>query len=489
MTIQAVFFDMGGTIENFWHTPELRLNATPGIQQRLLDAGIDLHLTNEQLYELVTAGLFRYHQWSMQTLDELPPQRVWREYVLDGCPVDAEKIDSIAEDLMVYIETHYYHREMRPEIPAVLAAIRAMGLKIGLISNVNSRGQVPYNLDQYNIRHYFDPIVLSSEYGRRKPDPAIFHYAARLANVPTSECIHVGDRISRDVVGARKAGYRMVIQIRHDLPSSEEDEGAAPDVLIENMTELLDILRVELGSSTGLNGKKEVASNCIRALLFDAGDILYFRPQRDRKFNTFLKDLGLDDEDSHAAERKSILQRAYQGWMNQEQYQEAILRLYGVAEPEDIQRGKKILDEEDNNIQFFPGVRKTLIALKDQGFLLGIITDTALPVHVKLSWFERGGFGDVWDSIVSSRELGMRKPNPKIYQAALHQLGLPAGQAVFVGHKASELEGARAVGMKTIAFNYEEAAKANYYIETFRDILKVPILANNPSEQATTQHD
>ena len=69
---------------------------------------------------------------------------------------------------------------MRPEIPEVLAALREMGYKIGLISNVNSRGQVPKNLSQYEIKHFFDPIILSSEYGRRKPDPAIFHHAARL---------------------------------------------------------------------------------------------------------------------------------------------------------------------------------------------------------------------------------------------------------------------------------------------------------------------
>ena len=98
---------------------------------------------------------------------------------------------------------------MRPEMPAVLEAIKQMGLKIGLISNVNSRGQVPTNLKEYGIFHYFDPIVLSSEYGRRKPDPAIFHYAARLANVPASTCLYVGDRIVRDIDGAQRAGFGM----------------------------------------------------------------------------------------------------------------------------------------------------------------------------------------------------------------------------------------------------------------------------------------
>jgi putative hydrolase of the HAD superfamily len=95
--------------------------------------------------------------------------------------------------------------------------------------------------------------------------------------------------------------------------------------------------------------------------------------------------------------------------------------------------------------------------LKD-GYMLGIVTDTANPVHAKLSWFERGGFGHVWDSIISSKELGTRKPDPKIYHAALQQLGLTPDQAVFVGHKASELDGARAIGMKTIAFNPDRDA-------------------------------
>ena len=72
---------------------------------------------------------------------------------------------------MVWIETHYYKRQMRPEIPSVLDSNPKMGYKIGLISNVNSRGQVPLNLTQYGIKHYFNPIVLSSEYKRRKPDP------------------------------------------------------------------------------------------------------------------------------------------------------------------------------------------------------------------------------------------------------------------------------------------------------------------------------
>jgi putative hydrolase of the HAD superfamily len=476
MTIRAVFFDMGGTIETYGWTPELRLQETAGIRQRLVEAGISLGLTDKQLYETISAGLDAYHQVSLQTMDEFPPARVWSEYVFAGCPVDQESLAAIAEDLMVFIETHWFQRAMRPEVPGVLDAICKMGLKIGLISNVNSRGQVPANLELYGIRHYFDPLVLSSEYGRRKPDPAIFHYAARLANVPTGECAYIGDRIARDIIGARKAGYRLAVQICHDFDHGEDDSGATPDAIIDQMTEILEILRVELNNSTDSMPEKG-SKNPIRALLFDAGDILYYRRNNRSKLVAFLDEIGLPNKNLPLARRTALRDQAYQGLINYDQYQEAILRFYGITRPDQIARGKQILDEEANDVQFFEGVPQTLSSLKEEGYLLGIITNTALPVHVKLNWFERGGFGDVWDSIISSRELGVRKPNPKIYRIALQQLGVSAGQAVFVGHNSSDLDGARLVGMKTIAFNYDGRAKADFYIDQFSDLLAVPIIS------------
>jgi HAD superfamily hydrolase (TIGR01509 family) len=476
MTLRAVFFDMGGTLETYGWTPELRLQETAGIRQLLGEAGISLDLTDQQLFEIISAGLDAYHQVSLQTMEELPPPRVWNEYILPGCPVDRERLAAIAEDLMVFIETHWFQRAMRPEVPGVLEAIHKMGLKIGLISNVNSRGQVPANLELYGIRHYFDPIVLSSEYGRRKPDPAIFHYAARLANVPTGECAYIGDRIARDIIGARKAGYRLAVQICHDFDHGEEDSGATPDAIIDQMTELLEILRVELNNSTDSMPEKG-SKNPIRALLFDAGDILYYRQNSSSKLAAFLDEIGLPYKELPLDKRTALRDQAYQGLINYDQYQEAILRFYGITRPDQIARGKRILDEDANNVQFFEGVSETLSSLKDAGYLLGIITDTALPVHVKLNWFERGGFGDVWDSIISSRELGVRKPNPKIYRIALQQLGVSADQAVFIGHKSSELDGARLVGMKTIAFNYDGRAKADFYIDQFSDLLAVPIIS------------
>jgi putative hydrolase of the HAD superfamily len=471
MNIHAVFFDMGGTIETYGYTRELRLAATPSIRQFLVQAGIDLQIDDAQLYEVISSGLQRYKQWSIQSMDELPPHRIWLDYVFAGLAVDRKRLAAIAEDLMVEIEKQFYRREMRSEIPQVLQAIQGMGLKIGLISNVNSRGLVPANLKAYGIEHYFNPVVLSSEYGRRKPDPAIFHYAARLANVPTSQCLYVGDRVTRDIDGAFRAGFGKAIQIRHDFQHGEDDSGAAPDAVIENMTELLDILRAE-----GNCAPAQAAPGKIRAFIFDAGDVLYFRPRRGSKLAAFLKELGLELPPGFAQEKKAIEHQAYRGQITHDEYREAVLRMVGITQPDLITRGKQILIDDDADVAFFEAVPETLRALKKQGYLLGIVTDTANSVSAKLSWFERGDFGHVWDSIVSSLELGTRKPDPKIYQAALCQLGLQADQVVFVGHRTAELAGAQAVGMHTIAFNYDHDAPADCYIAKFGDLLNVPFL-------------
>jgi HAD superfamily hydrolase (TIGR01509 family) len=167
---------------------------------------------------------------------------------------------------------------------------------------------------------------------------------------------------------------------------------------------------------------------------------------------------------------------AFVGAISQQEYRTEILRSYGVTRPAEIERGLQIIAGEDEDLEFFPGVPETLKELKARGYLLGIVTDTAASISAKLRWFERGGFGNVWDTVISSLEIQARKPDPRIYQAALCQLGLAAQQAVFVGHKISELDGARAVGMHTVAFNYEQDAAAEYYIERFGGLLDVPLI-------------
>ena len=61
---------------------------------------------------------------------------------------------------------------------------------------------------------------------------------------------------------------------------------------------------------------------------------------------------------------------------------------------------------------------------------------------------DHGPFGrPLFDDIVHSHEVGMRKPNPAIYQLALARLGAEPGRTAFLDDVLSNVVAAEAVGM------------------------------------------
>jgi putative hydrolase of the HAD superfamily len=474
MTLKAIFFDMGGTIETFQFTREYRIKKIHLIRECLEKAGIQPSVSDTQLADKITEGAMTYLRWNLESNIELKPSEIWSKYFLIGLSVSSKALAPIAEELAFIYETQLFLRELRPEIPRVLEEIKRMGLTIGCISNTQSHDQVPHNLLAYGILDYFDPIVLSSVYGRRKPDPSIFYYAARLANAPTSSCAYIGDTINRDILGARRAGFHLAIRILHDFSNCESDNGTEPDHVIHTMDELIPILKQEIENDS----KHQVFSKKrrIKALFFDAGDILYIRPQKNQNFENFLKMHNITLQPDFETESKKIRELAYSGQIKRYEYYKKILQLCGITSPKELAEGISAMGEDDDTVEIMDGVPETILKLKNEGYFLGIITDTALSVSQKLKWFEKYGFGHVWDIIISSREMGIRKPSPIMYEKAITQTGIQASEAIFVGHKKTELDGAKAVGMYTIAFNYEKDALADVYIQDFRDLLKVPIL-------------
>jgi putative hydrolase of the HAD superfamily len=239
-TIRAVLFDMGGTLEELYSDEAIRLEAASGLRELLRQRGVDPGLSLPDLESTVSSGLAAYQAWRDQSEIELAPDIVWSKYVLgDQCP-SRERLLASAEEIAFFYETHNHTRRLRPEAPAALAALRRLGFRLAIISNVNSRSLVPRKLAEYGIAHYFDPVVTSSGLGWRKPNERIFHEATHLMHLPPHACAYVGDTVSRDVIGARRAGYGMAIQIRSFLTdrSDQGTEDVPPDAFIQDLREV-----------------------------------------------------------------------------------------------------------------------------------------------------------------------------------------------------------------------------------------------------------
>jgi len=79
------------------------------------------------------------------------------------------------------------------------------------------------------------------------------------------------------------------------------------------------------------------------------------------------------------------------------------------------------------------------------------------------SWgndYPRDGWDEMFDVVVISGEVGMRKPEPRIYEHVVAQLGVPASACVFVDDIPAYVEAAAAVGMVGVRHTSYETTRA-----------------------------
>lgn len=143
-------------------------------------------------------------------------------------------------------EVTHYHRALRPKVKEMLEGLKGLGMKLGVISNTAALYQVFRTLEEYGIRDYFQDVTLSSVTGMRKPAPDIFRVALCQLQSAPEECVYVGDTVSRDIIGSKRAGFAKAIQICSRL-TREKDCGVRrefePDYMVEDIYDVLPILR------------------------------------------------------------------------------------------------------------------------------------------------------------------------------------------------------------------------------------------------------
>jgi putative hydrolase of the HAD superfamily len=251
MSIDTILFDMGGTIEDVRYDRALRIKAFPGILAILERGGVRLPgsknpALRDGLLDTILSRNAEYKSWSEARQIELPPIDIWTDWNLKDFGASRRDLEPIAEELAYCWETTFFSRIPRPDALTTLEAIKARGYKMGIISNTSSATQVFRTLEAYGMEHYFESVTLSSIEGVRKPAPAIFANALRTINSRADTTAYVGDTLSRDVIGSKKAGYALAIQIESFLTSGSDRAVSAdsvrPDYKIGRLFEIVAIL-------------------------------------------------------------------------------------------------------------------------------------------------------------------------------------------------------------------------------------------------------
>ncbi len=240
--LNTVLFDMGGTLEDIWNNRETLAAVMEKLQAMLRAAGLEPGCGPEAFQEKVLTGLKAYKSWSEAVWLEKKPEEIWPDFYLKDFSFDREKLLPITEDLANMWELTYFHRELRPGVHEMLEELESRGYKLGVVSNNASLYNVFNVLEDYGIRRYMRDVTVSSVTGYRKPHPEIFRISLRQMQVKAENCVYVGDTISRDIIGAKRAGFAKAVQIGSHLSAEKDaavkDAAERPDVVISDIREL-----------------------------------------------------------------------------------------------------------------------------------------------------------------------------------------------------------------------------------------------------------
>ncbi|MBS3140598.1 HAD-IA family hydrolase [Candidatus Woesearchaeota archaeon] len=197
--IKAIIFDYWNTLTNCEVTEKTLKNATLKSYNYLKSK--NYNITFDELLERRKSGFLKYNEWAVKNRKELTPEESFKKYIFYDINIEEEDIKKVIE-----INEKYDHKhKFKENLKETLIKLKNKGYKLGIISNAWTRLTL-FHLNQDGIRNLFDVIILSCDYGVRKPSKEIFNITIKKLNVNKEECIFVGDDHEDDIYGANNFG-------------------------------------------------------------------------------------------------------------------------------------------------------------------------------------------------------------------------------------------------------------------------------------------
>jgi putative hydrolase of the HAD superfamily len=94
--------------------------------------------------------------------------------------------------------------------------------------------------------------------------------------------------------------------------------------------------------------------------------------------------------------------------------------------------------------------------LRDEGLTLGLLTNNVKEFGS--AWRATIPVEELFDVVVDSSEVGLRKPDRRIYLVTCERLAVKPSSAVFVDDNLENVAAARAVGMEAVHFEDDPLA-------------------------------
>jgi len=209
--------------------------------------------------------------------------------------------------------------------------------------------------------------------------------------------------------------------------------------------------------TVGLQGESNTKTLMIKAIIFDFGGVLV-RTEDHGPRHAWDKRLGLPTGSVERAVHYSDI------WV-QAQLGRILPQAYwaGVAELLYMRNNNRANDIDELRRDYFSGDRlnyrlvEFIGELREAGYQIALLSNDSIELQDRLRDL---GIEPLFDHILISAQIGMMKPDPTVYRAALQALGVAPQEAVFIDDSLTNIRGAQYIGLNTIVFRYDTDLRA-----------------------------
>ncbi|MDN4638865.1 HAD family phosphatase [Agreia sp. PsM10] len=191
-----------------------------------------------------------------------------------------------------------------------------------------------------------------------------------------------------------------------------------------------------------------------KVVVFDYGEVISFSPSdSDRQA---LLSIARVPEDSFWPPYWKNRDALDAGTMSIRQYWLEIARHAGVDFSESRIQQLWIADHR-SWLSVNPDTYDVLLALREGGTRMALLSNAGFDFG---GYFRHGPMGSLFERIFVSAEMGRLKPEQAIYRDVLDDLGIEAGDMIFIDNKAVNIDGAAALGIDGHVFTTAELLRS-----------------------------
>jgi putative hydrolase of the HAD superfamily len=239
LPIRVILFDLGNTL--IYDDPA----SWKDVFQRADDAlwaslhKFDIGSSPAELYGRHETLLHYYYELREGDLDEPGISTVLRALLDEHkITISEAKLQSALRSMYAVTQTNW---QAEGDALQVVRALWESDFRLGIISNGAEDMNTFELIDKAGLRSYFEFILSSAAYGKRKPHPGIFQAALHHFRIPPEQSIMIGDNYEADILGAHRLGINTV-WVKRRVPVLEQTPLIQPDAIVSTLSEIPSLL-------------------------------------------------------------------------------------------------------------------------------------------------------------------------------------------------------------------------------------------------------